>query len=333
VTAGEKGLEAAAREARYAFLESLPGKIATAHTADDNAETVLMRLVRGTGLKGLGAIAPVSGRRIRPMLSVTRQEVLAFLEEYHVDFVEDSSNATDFYLRNRIRHHVMPLLKKENPQLAENLSAMALHLREDELALAQQAEDRVSVLRQMEPAHRNRALSAFLERCGVREPESEHIALAQSLVFSKNPSARASFPGGVVIGRSYDRLERLGEETPMQMQSLNIPGQTHGWGLRVLCGKAEEYCREENRFCVRVEGKPVLRSRQAGDTIRLNGGTKSLKKLFIDKKIPAAQRMFIPVIADDAGVLWVQGFGPNRDRLSREEDAVMIEIEKQEAPL
>ena len=95
VKAGKKGLEAAARDARYGFLCSLSGKSATAHTADDNAETVLMHLVRGTGLKGLGGIMPVNGNLIRPMLTVTRQEVLAFLEEYHVAYVTDSSNQTD----------------------------------------------------------------------------------------------------------------------------------------------------------------------------------------------------------------------------------------------
>ena len=134
VVPGKKGLEAAARDARYAFLRSLPGKTATAHTADDNAETVLLHLVRGTGLKGLGAIAPVSGNVIRPMLSVTRSQVEAFLAEYHVDHIQDSSNDEDDFLRNRLRHHVLPLLKAENPRLAENMSAMALRLRQDEAA-------------------------------------------------------------------------------------------------------------------------------------------------------------------------------------------------------
>ncbi len=129
VTAGKKGLEAAARDARYAFLMTLPGKIATAHTADDNAETILMHLVRGTGLKGLGGIAPVNGNLIRPMLNITRDEVLSFLKSYHIPYVEDSSNAGDAFLRNRLRHHVMPLLKQENPSLTMNLSAMALRLR------------------------------------------------------------------------------------------------------------------------------------------------------------------------------------------------------------
>ena len=98
VKPGKKGLEAAARDARYAFLRQLPGKIATAHTADDNAETVLMRLIRGTGLKGLGAISPVRGNLIRPMLTVTRQDVLAFLEKERISYMTDSSNETDAFL-------------------------------------------------------------------------------------------------------------------------------------------------------------------------------------------------------------------------------------------
>ena len=154
VTAGKKGLEAAARDARYSYFSTLSGKIATAHTADDNAETVLMHLVRGTGLKGLGGISPVRGNLIRPMLGITRQEVLELLEEYHLAFVEDSSNGTDAFLRNRLRHHVVPLLKEENPRLAENLSAMALQLRRDEEALEAMtvADADVMTLRSMAPA-------------------------------------------------------------------------------------------------------------------------------------------------------------------------------------
>ena len=125
VEPGEKGLEAAARNARYAYLQSLPGKIATAHTADDNAETLLLHLVRGTGLKGLGGIAPIRGNLIRPMLTVTRREVLDFLDRHKIPYVTDSSNETDAFLRNRIRHHVMPLLRQENPRIGENLSKLA----------------------------------------------------------------------------------------------------------------------------------------------------------------------------------------------------------------
>ena len=113
ITPGKKGLEAAAREARYGFLESLPGKIATAHTAADNAETVLMHLIRGTGLRGLGGISPVRGSIIRPMLLITRQEVEAFLEEWSIPHVEDGSNESSQFLRNRIRHQMMPLFRQD----------------------------------------------------------------------------------------------------------------------------------------------------------------------------------------------------------------------------
>ena len=204
IVPGAKGLEAAAREARYAFLESLPGKIATAHTADDNAETLLMHLIRGTGLKGLGGISPVLGNRIRPMLTVARQEVLAFLESYHISYVEDSSNYGDAFLRNRLRHSVMPLLKKENPRLPESLTEMALGLREDEALLESRLSEKslcVSKLREMPSSQRARVLGAFLENCGVKEPQRAHIRLAEELVFSQNPSAKGDFPGGIVVHR------------------------------------------------------------------------------------------------------------------------------------
>ena len=328
---GKKGLEAAAREARYAFFDTLPGKIATAHTADDNAETVLMHLVRGTGLKGLGGIAPVNGRVIRPMLTVTRQEILAFLEEYHLSFVEDSSNQTDAFLRNRLRHRVMPVLKEENPRLAENLSAMAMELRQDAAALEPEGElPSAARLRQMKPALRSRALAAFLKRSGVPEPERRHIRLAESLVFSERPSAWSVFPGGVVIAREYGRLVR--RETARQLEQIVLhPGQTvelPELSLRVRCVPAEEMINTKDIFTVNTRGAVVLRSRQAGDSIRLNAGTRSLKKLFVDRKIPAAMRERIPVFADEGGVLGVAGVGANLDRLAQTLPAMQICLEE-----
>ncbi len=328
VTAGKKGLEAAARDARYAFLNSLPGKIATAHTADDNAETVLMHMVRGTGLKGLGGITPINGKLIRPMLSITREEVCAFLSEYHIDYITDSSNETDAFLRNRLRHHVMPLLKEENPCLAENLSAMALRLREDEEALSQKPQTQVAVLRQMKPAPRKRALYACLEQWGVREPESAHIDLVEQMVFSQKPSCQVQLPGGVTVCRNYGVLEVKEQKPPLECVELACPGETvlPQLGLRIICTPAEDVFSAPDRFTVCPDGKLFVRSRQTGDAIRLPGGTKSLKKLFIDRKIPAAQRQQIPVIADRTSVLGVYGIGADRDRCG---PGVEIRFEKE----
>ena len=327
VTPGKKGLEAAARDARYRYFQTLDGKIATAHTADDNAETVLMHLVRGTGLKGLGGISPVRQNLIRPMLDVTRQDVLDFLGQYHVSYITDSSNETDDFLRNRLRHHVMPLLQQENPRLARNLSDMAMDLRLDEAALQMQASALpvdVRILRNAEPALRRRVLNDFLKDSGVKEPEREHIAIAESLVFSQNPSASANLPGGVRICRCYDRLTVAPETEQLPVRTVVCPGVTEIPELDVCLICSQE---PNGGFPIVPQGEMVLRSRQSGDAIRLPGGTKSLKKLFIDRKIPANQRPLIPVLADNKGVLAVYEIGPNLDRSEEDKNQYYVRFE------
>ena len=336
VVAGKKGLEAAARDARYGFFETLGGKLATAHTADDNAETVMMHLIRGTGLKGLGGISPVRGKVIRPMLLVTRQQVMAFLEEYHLSYVEDSSNKTDTFLRNRLRHHVIPLLKQENPRLGENLSAMAMRLRQDEEALSQMPDmdnglDVNEVLGLL-PAQRSRALEAFLKKSGVKEPDSANIAQAEALLLSDNPSAKTRFPGGVTVCRRYGKLVAAEAMETLEEVQLSCPGtaQLPRLGLRVRCSPAEKIINTDNVFTVYPTGCMTLRARKTGDAIRLPGGTKTLKKLFIDRKIPADRRDRIPVVTDETSVLGVYGIGVNRDRAADALPAVQIQFEVME---
>ena len=210
----------------------------------------------------------------------------------------------------------MPLLKEENPKLAENLSAMALRLRQDEEALSRIASDAplsVSALRQELPAVRVRVLEHFLKNSGVKEPEAQHIALAESLVFSENPSAQGNFPGGITIGRNYDTLEVLTRQAQIALQAI--------------CAPAAEIINTPDIFTVNPVGTVCIRSRRSGDAIRLSGGTKSLKKLFIDRKIPATLRDAVPVICDDAGILGVYGIGVNLDRVAKELPAVQIRFE------
>ena len=333
VVSGKKGLEAAARDARYDYFRTLPGKIATAHTADDNAETMLMHLIRGTGLKGLGGIAPVNGVFIRPMLCITRQEVISFLDDYHTDYITDSSNETDAFLRNRIRRHVMPLLKQENPRLALNMSNAALRLREDEKLLSTLSDRQdlsdVLALKEQPAAIRRRMLAAFLEECGVKEPEAEHIALAESLVFSDKPSARANFPGNIVLVRNYNRLEKCDDMKTLEPVVLPCPGAVElpHVNLRIICSDARTLFYSDKVFTVVPKGKIIVRGRMSGDKMRTPGGTKSLKKLFIDNKIPALLRQCVPVISDDDGVLGVYGFGINLDRQAGQLPAVRISFE------
>ena len=329
VVPGKKGLEAAAREARYAFFATLEGKIATAHTADDNAETVLMHLVRGTGLRGLGGISPINGNIIRPMLTVTRQEVLAFLEEYCLTYVEDSSNAGDDFLRNRLRHRVMPLLKEENPRLAENVSQMAMGLRQDADVLeSADTLPTVTQLQAMPSALRSRAVSRFLKENGVSEPERSHICAVEALIFSEKPSAMTNLPGGVTIAREYDQLVVLERKTAPKDVMLQ-PGDVVDlpqWGMTVSYVPAKQIINTKGIFTVNATGAITLRTRQAGDSMRLNVGTCTLKKLFIDRKIPAHQRSYIPVLADEQGVLGVWNVGANVDRLAMDLPAMQIQL-------
>ena len=180
----------------------------------------------------------------------------------------------------------------------------------------------VEQLRKMHPALRSRALEAFLKRSGVREPEASHIAQAESLVFSPKPSAFAGFPGGITIARNYGILEVLQEQEALLPVTLSVPG-TVCWGdYRITVSETGEGWPLDPRESI------VIRSRQSGDTIRLSGGTKSLKKLFIDRKIPAAQRSRMPVICDEKGILAVHGIGIDQSRGTAENCPVRIQIEK-----
>ena len=135
------GIEEAARQCRYRFFSSLERKIATAHTADDNAETVLMHLLRGSGLRGLCGIAPSRDRICRPLLCVSREEVLAYLQAQGLSYREDSSNRDLSFTRNRLRHTVLPLLKQEQAGLSPQLLKQSALLREEDALLDRLAGD------------------------------------------------------------------------------------------------------------------------------------------------------------------------------------------------
>lgn len=346
-----KGLEAAAREARYDFLLGLDpkAKIATAHTAGDNGETILMHLLRGTGLKGLGGIPPRRGRIIRPMLCVTRDEISAYLEELGIPHREDSSNLGDDFLRNRLRHGVMPVLLRENPAFLENITPAALRLRQDEDYLneaAQRAYDEAKrpeglscrILKTMHPAMLNRVLSRLLRENGLKEPGSAQIEEVKKLVFSENPSAAIRFSGGQVFSRRYDLLMGAAPESgSFAPVFLTVPGVTEipELGLRASC--VEEIAPEKPKSTpweflfdlAAVPGDLMLRPKAAGDRLTRPGGTKTVKKLLIDRKIPADERDKIPVLESEGCILGVFGLGPDTKYLSKPgEKALRIYITK-----
>ena len=161
--AGDSAVEETARRIRYARLEHAAhgAKIAVAHNADDNLETMLFHLVRGTGAKGLMGIPPVRGRIIRPLIEVERREIEAFLRERGQDFVTDSTNADTAYTRNRLRQEVVPVLRELNPQAAQAAARLSRQLRQDETCLQSYAQTCVQLCAVGKPHRRFAA-----ERCG-----------------------------------------------------------------------------------------------------------------------------------------------------------------------
>ncbi len=355
--AAEAGLspETAAREKRYAFLDTLPcDKLATAHTADDNAETVLLHLLRGTGLRGLCGIPPRRERIVRPLLSVTHGQAVAYLQEAGHPWVEDSTNVLPDCRRNRLRQTVLPLLRREAPSLsAQLLSTTSLLREEDEFldglaaqVLLSAAEGgstwRVAPLLAAPPVLRRRALRQLTGQHLPQDVSQRHIAALEALLASAEPAAQIDLPGGWVARRSYESLA-LTRETSCQFAPtpLAVPGVTllPSIGLKVFCRIVENFKKSANtpfHFAVKygmiTQSILQARPRRVGDALVLRSGhTRSLKKLLIDRKIPLTERDRMPVIAAGDALLGVYGVGVNHAYAAEEgAPALLIFIEKEE---
>jgi len=337
---------------RYAFLEKTAADcgadfIATAHTASDNAETMLLHLCRGSGTRGLGGIPPRRGQIIRPILAMTRSDVEDYLQTHSLPHVEDSSNALDEAARNRIRHHAIPAMKSVNEAFERSALRTARLLRADEEYL--QGEARRALERIREGSRLSiPALLALPEALQLRSlqlmagegAELRHLDALLALCESANPSAELTLPGGCVVRREYDRL-LFGAEAPRFLPEypLEIGGELTlpEAGLRVRTELLESGAEIQSSFNTfsfsygNICGRLTLTSRRNGDRLRLWGrqGSHSLKRLMSDAHIPRSLRGLVPVIRDEEGILAVYGFGQaDRCQPQRNEPQLRITIEK-----
>lgn len=356
-----RGIEETARALRYAFLERTAeevgaARIATAHTADDNAETLLLHLVRGSGLQGLTGIPPRRGKVVRPLLTATRAEVEEYCAAHDIAYVEDSTNADEGYTRNFLRRRVMPLLEQTNPRAVEHLSAAAGRLRSDNDYLNAQAaqaaaQGRVTpnglvmeagLLAALPDPVASRAVRQLMEQAGGgKNCTAAQIGALLRLCRGSDPSARVDLPG-LTARREYGALVLAPAEepaspplpTPVREGARTVYGDT-GWAItcrRTICpGKN---CKNPDTFFLsraKIKGALTLRPRQTGDAVKLPGRSrKTLKKLFIEEKIPLTRRALLPILADDAGVLAAASFGPDVSRLAQPgEEAFEIILKKE----
>ena len=305
--------ELAARKVRYSVFEKIDGVIATAHTASDNLETAVYNFIRGTGIKGLLGVPPKRDRIVRPLIFCTRKDVEKYLNEKGVDFVTDSTNLSDDYTRNMLRHRAVPVFKEINPSVEARVSNMCENLREDEDFLNQTArkiyiltvkdnELDAELLKIQHPAIIKRVVANFiLEKCGYCL-DSLHLNRCKELVLS---SGILSMPKGLSVccqnGRFYieENLEKSFEYI-VNLEEVDISSV-----------KINNLFSKDMIDCDKISGSITIRTRQEGDYIRLLGRncTKSLKKLFNEKKIPKEMREKLPVAADEHGVIWIFGIG------------------------
>jgi tRNA(Ile)-lysidine synthase len=341
--------EEAARQCRYAFLSAFQGKLATAHNADDHLETVLMHLLRGSGLRGLGGIPPQRGNICRPLLCVTREEILAYLQAEGLPHREDSSNRDLSFTRNRLRHEVLPLLRRENPRLADRVLAQSGLLRGEDRLLDQMAGEllhrdsdgsyALAPLIQAPDPLQKRALRLILGERLPQDVSLVHIEALQALLHSPHPSGEIDLPTGLKACRLYDRLELRYAVSPAKEQVFLAltPGQSLTFGPYVIQSRVEEnFAKMTNtpfHFSVRydmITGSVLcLRSRQIGDRLQMSDGhSRSLKKLMIEGKIPRRHRDGLPIFTYGSDVVAAAGLGVSHPYVPKEgEPALIIHID------
>lgn len=338
----KSGLEDAARCERRAFLRAVrkaegAAAIVLAHTRDDQAETLLLRLLRGAGSTGLAAMRPRAGDIVRPLLGVSRADVLAYLAERGLAWREDATNADPAFLRNRIRHELIPYLESRfNPRIRaglareaglladedETLEAAALHLAD---TIVRSDGDGIVLLRAgLRAAPRalaRRVVRQALARAGGLSGVSvHHVDRLLDLAASDRPSGRSlTLPGGRTAHFRFDRVH-IGRSTRPAgpfAYPLDVPGRVelpHGFALEVLAATgpasspAESGSEGRTAVVAAPRGEPLLvRTRRPGDRVSWHGREVSLKRFLIQRRVPADERPGLPLLAAGSRVLWVPG--------------------------
>ena len=327
------GLEAAGRSLRYAFFERVAAQldcqqVVLGHHLQDQAETVLHRMVRGSGGAGVAAMRARRGMFIRPLLSFSREELREFLENCGGGYREDASNADQRFSRNFIRHQILPRLRELNPSVDGALCRLAESAAVEDDFWRVHVERLCEMLRHprggcslpgllgLHEAERRRVLLRLLQDLGGGQISQAHVAAVMTMLAGRSPQEEISLPGGRVVKR-YGRIEVLSTETVSPLSGeLLVRGYGHydlpgGGTLRV--GEESEGG-EESRWSVvfpafEVQFPLSVRSFRPGDRLALERGEghKKLKKLYGELRLETEVRMRLPLLLMGDEVLWIPG--------------------------
>ena len=349
-----ESVELIGRKLRYQFLEKVArehgAKIATAHHGDDNAETVLWNLTRGAGLAGLSGIPVRRGGIIRPLLCCSRADIEAYCRERQLGYVTDSTNLSDDYTRNRLRHQVMPVLRELNPNVNETIGRTSALLREAEDYLNDISDEELNKaktpngyacepLLRLEPIILKYTVKKCLENAGA-PVDFRHITL---IIEAMRGGGAVDLGSGLTAVCAQGTLRLVRREAlaaaPDEPILFSEYIKTHGRRITVCGGVATDsdgnVIRINNLLlhnlipCDIITPDVVLRCRRAGDTFTdaRRGVTKTLKKLMNELKIPRERRDEYLVVADGSTVLWLQGVGTSAQAsvdLIRDGDFILL---------
>ncbi|MEJ2695630.1 MAG: tRNA lysidine(34) synthetase TilS [Candidatus Sulfobium sp.] len=341
--AGEQGLnkQEAARELRYAAFheaarEAGAARIALGHNADDQVETFMMRLLRGSGPKGLSGIPPKRGKIIRPLIEIERRDIERFLSRENLTFVVDSSNLKAEYLRNRIRKTLMPALKGFNPNFTETVLKSIAVMQEEERyfdvivtrtlmkLISRKTEERIELflvpMESLDIVVLRRVLRrAIDETRGLKGISFSHIENIIRLIRNGSSGDRLYLPGDVRVIREYSLLV-MTREHPVRIASYSLdpPGDVVVSGTGAVITASFEGQGDEpgdGRSSVLLDAGKMsfplsIRSRRKGDYFYPLGfgRRKKLQDFFVDEKVPREERDSIPVVVSRGDIVWIAGY-------------------------
>lgn len=337
-----QGLEECGRNIRYSFFRSIcgeNGRIATAHTLSDSAETVIMNLAKGTGQRGLCGIPPVRGNIVRPLIGITREEVELYCKYYKLDYVTDSTNLEDEYGRNKIRHNVIPVLKDINSGFETALGRTQELMRRDEEYLENKAGElllnsknkygyNAAVLRSGDFPVLSRAVAKAIGNAGDSRLDFMHINAVVKIIMAGNGGV--TVPGGIqctVRGNTlFVTTKSIVAESKWEVP-LELP-ETHLPDGRIFIVRKLNYDVIKNKekfhdlsfnnllnYDTILTIGSLVRSRLSGDIFRPagRGVTKKVKKLFNEAKVPLFTRGSAAVLECGGKIVWIEGFGASQE--------------------
>ena len=335
------GLEETARNVRYAEFEKyaekisengFPSYIATAHNADDNVETIIFNIARGTSLNGLCGIKPQRDIIIRPLLLCGKDDILGYCDENCIEYITDSTNIDKAYTRNRIRHDLIPSLKGINPSLLATISRMTENTTQDEKFIKLCAEDfllknsdnrgiKLSELNKVHNSLKKHTIVQYIKNMLGVSLEDKHISGIIELCDAGVKHSEFHFTGnycaciedGYLTLKSKESGDEISFNVPVNFGITKIPGGVIG---RFYSADTKSISEFENVYKIstqtpicsdKIKGVLLATSRNPGDTYNINGINRKVKKLLNEIETNLSARSVLPVFRDDNGILWIPG--------------------------